>query len=117
MSQVTRKNHFLPRWFLRRWSSDGETVRVFRLLVSHENVPQWSSQAISSAGARRDLYTLIDDGDETDRFEEWLTLEFEEPAVGAVESVVAGGRLSEDDYRRLSLLFAIQDLRTPRRPG
>jgi hypothetical protein len=88
-------------------------VRVFRLLVSHEDVPAWSDQPISSVGFRRDLYTGVEAGDEVDRFEDWITREFEEPAIPAVKRAIDGDSLNQGDFRRLAMFFALQDVRTP----
>lgn len=57
MPQLTRNNHFLPRWYLRRWSEDGAQVLVFGLLVSRKEVPSWARKGIASVGSKRDLYT------------------------------------------------------------
>jgi hypothetical protein len=88
-------------------------VLVFSLLVSRKGVPSWARKGIASVGSKRDLYTGFEDGAEVDRFEAWLTREFEEPAIESVRRAVDGERLRGDDVRRLAMFFAVQDLRTP----
>lgn len=113
VDQVTRTNHFLPRWYLRHWSDDTKRVRLFRTLVSSDRVPVWTDYAIASAGSRPDLYTSIETGVEVDRFERWLSEEVDEPAARVVQRIVNGGELRREDSIVLAKLFASLDVRTP----
>ena len=46
MSEITRESHYVPQATLRRWSEDGVNVHAYRLLVSHQNVPEWQPHAL-----------------------------------------------------------------------
>jgi hypothetical protein len=63
-------------------------------------------------GFQEHLYTSIHSGDE---FERWIESEFEGPGQEAIARVVAGERLSPEDWRALARFAAAQDVRTPAR--
>jgi hypothetical protein len=44
---ITRNNHHVPEATLKRWSTDGERVWAYRLLVSHRGVRNWRRELIS----------------------------------------------------------------------
>ena len=79
MRQITHDNHFVPQLYLKQWSDDGIHIWAYRILVSHENVPEWDYRPISGVAYQRDLYTSYDNGQEVDDFEKWLETEFENP--------------------------------------
>ncbi|MCH7698542.1 MAG: DUF4238 domain-containing protein [Chloroflexi bacterium] len=110
--EIARDNHYVPQATLRRWSSDGKTLFAYRLLVSHPSVPEWEAKSIRGLASQRDLYTVFSDNVEQDDFER-LTVEFEQPAISAIDKVVQGDRLKRDDWHSLARFVALQDLRTP----
>ncbi len=110
---LTRDNHFVPQFHLKRWSLDDETVFAYRLLVSNEAVPLWTRRSVRGLAVRRDLYTSVSDGPEDDKFERWVATESESPASTAIEKVVQGDRLKREDWHALARLYALQDVRTP----
>ena len=113
MSNVTRNNHFVPQFYLRQWSDDGARIWAYRLLVEHQNVPDWSQVAIRSAASVRDLYTQLISGKEADEFERWVKETFEDPAAPVLARLVADDELRAEDWKHLAGLLAVQDLRTP----
>jgi len=114
MTGLSRDNHFVSQGYLRNWSHDGSTIQVYRILVSHESVPEWSLRPIRGVAFRKDLYTRVDRaGNETDEVEQWLADEIESPALTAIDKAVNDRRLSPDDWYHMALFFAAQDLRTP----
>lgn len=113
MSEITRCNHFVPQFYLRQWSEDGNRIWSYRLLVSHENVPEWSHVAIKSIGARMGLYTEVVDGKEADEFEQWVKSTFEDPAAEVLRDLSGGGALGAEEWERLAMFYAAQDVRTP----
>lgn len=113
--QFRADNHFVPATYLKRWSHDGARVWMYRLLVSHENVPPWKERSIRGIGYHRHLYTRLVGGAESDEFERWLGEEIEAPAEEALEKVTAERRLSSEDWRRLIRFIAAQHVRTPAR--
>ena len=47
MSQnITRRNHYIPQFYLKNWSLDGKTIRTYSILVSNANVPYWTQQSM-----------------------------------------------------------------------
>lgn len=45
MSQnITRRNHYIPQFYLKNWSLDGKTIQTYSILVSNANVPYWTQQ-------------------------------------------------------------------------
>jgi hypothetical protein len=113
VANVTHDNHFVPQWLLKRWSPDGLTIWTYALLVPHGNVPEWEPKPIKSSAFRRDLYTTLAGGQETDAIEKWLTSEFEEPGREASQRLLAENKLTKDDWHALIRLYALQEIRTP----
>jgi hypothetical protein len=60
MSEISRESHYVPQATLRRWSEDGVNVHAYRLLVSHQNVPEWQPHALRGLTKQRDLYTILE---------------------------------------------------------
>ena len=113
MQQITHDNHFVPQLYLKQWSDDGIHIWAYRILVSHENVPEWEYRPISGVAYQRDLYTSYDNGQEVDDFEKWLETEFENPVQGSITKVLKGNRLSAIDWEHLAKFLGAQDVRTP----
>jgi len=113
MSQVTHDNHYVPQLYLKQWSNDGLQVCAYRILVSHDKVPEWSYRSISQVAYLRDLYTEIEDGEEVDEFEKWLETEFETPVQESIRKVLKDNPLSSLDWERLASFLGAQDVRTP----
>jgi hypothetical protein len=113
MSQVTHDNHYVPQLYLKQWSNDGLQVWAYRILVSHDKVPEWNPRSISKVAYLRDLYTEIEDGKEVDEFEKWLEAEFENPVQESIRKVLKDNPLSSLDWERLASFLGAQDVRTP----
>ncbi|HEX9216251.1 MAG TPA: DUF4238 domain-containing protein [Gemmatimonadales bacterium] len=111
--QFTRDNHFVSQGYLKQWSDDGSTVWAYRILVSHESVPDWTRPAIRGVAWHEDLYTTVACGTESDEFEHWIEAEYETPAQESIAKVVRDESLATKDWERLALLLAAQDVRTP----
>ena len=82
-------------WYRRRRSQNG-WWRPIRGLAYH-----------------RDLYTVFAGGQELDDFERWLSSEYEQPGLEAIDRVLCGSRLTPEDWRSMARLVAAQDIRTP----
>ncbi len=115
MEEFKKNSHFVPKMYLREWSRDGKQIQMYRLLVSSEKVPHWKLAHIKGIARHEHLYTRIVGGSQSDEFERWIEAEFESPATTAINAVVAGRRLSKDDWWNLVRFLAAQDLRTPAR--
>lgn len=113
--QITRRSHFVPASYLKRWLVDDRHLWVYRLLVSHENVATWRRSTPAGVGFHEYLYTRRNVGQLTDEFEQWLSTQFEAPAEAVVTRVIDGGRISQKDWYTLALFVASQDVRTPAR--
>lgn len=108
-----RNNHYIPQSYLKNWSGDDEKVRVYSLLVPHEDFPEWQSRSVSSTGSHDDLYTTVTKSGETDQLERWFNVEIEEPASKSMRLALAGERLQPEDWHCLTRLYALQEMRTP----
>jgi hypothetical protein len=113
--EFRRKNHFVPETYLKRWAGPDGRVSVYRLLVSHSNVPVWDRKFPSGLARHRHLYTRAAAEAESDAIERWLDEEFESPAAVVLAKATTDARLSRDDYVRLVRFLAAQDVRTPAR--
>lgn len=105
----------MPRSYLKRWSDDDGKVSTYRLLVPTDRAPLWKRFSLKSVAFQQHLYTTVVAGGESDGIERWLDAEFEGPAEGSIRRVVAGGRLSREDWSCLIRFLAAQDARTPAR--
>ena len=77
---ISHRNHYIPQFYLKNWSSDGRTIQTYSILVSNENVPYWTKQSIKNTAVWNDFYTRVVGVEELDDFEHWFDREFESPA-------------------------------------
>jgi Protein of unknown function (DUF4238) len=110
-----RDNHYVPQGYLKQWASPQKRLWVYRILVSHTQVPAWKEASVKEVAHHSHLYTRIAAGQETDDFERWLDREFETPAEDPLRKVTSGARLTPDDWKHLVRFVAAQDVRTPAR--
>jgi hypothetical protein len=113
MPEITRESHYVPQATLRRWSDDDAHVWAYRLLVSHQNVPEWKRYSIREITKQRDLYTTVEDGQEGDDFEKFVTRSIEEPGQEAIEKLIGNARMKPTDWHSIAKFVAAQQLRTP----
>jgi hypothetical protein len=91
-----------------------ERIEAYRLLVPSESYPLWQRRAIRSVPRRRDLYTSVADGNESDRVERWLNESVETPALAVLAKLRAGDRrLDAEERRRLARYLVALDMRNP----
>ena len=88
---------------------------MYRLLVSHENVPLWRAQSCAGLANHQHLYTRHLAAGEADVIENWLARDFEDPAEPVIEKVISGARMYPPDWQCLARFVAAQDVRTPAR--
>lgn len=115
MNELKKRNHYVPRMYLKQWSDDGNRVHMYRLLVSSEKVPLWKQASIKGIAFHEHLYTRIAGGDQSDEFERWIEAEFETPAEKSFQSAIEGKKLSKEEWWCLVNFLAAQDVRTPAR--
>ncbi|HRY74124.1 MAG TPA: DUF4238 domain-containing protein [Candidatus Dojkabacteria bacterium] len=115
MSELHIKNHFVPECYLKFWENENSEIHVYRLLVTHNNVPEWQTKPRSAIAYQQHLYTQIIAGNESDDFEKWLDKEYETPATKVLEKAILEKRLTTEDWIILISFLAAQDVRTPSR--
>lgn len=115
MASSPRREHFVPRLYLKRWSTPQNKIWTYRTLVSHAQVGLWRERSTKGVAFQEHLYTQIVDGRESADIEEWLDKEFEAPAEEALDKATSDRRLTPDDWRILVKFLAAQDVRTPTR--
>jgi len=115
MNQFSRDNHYIPQFYLKQWSTgDLHHVWEYKLLVSHENVPDFQLVSIKgSTGWQRDLYTGLIRSKETDEIEHWFANEIEHPAQYVMEKIENCERISNNEMKSLVRFVAAQHVRTP----
>lgn len=113
MKDFRRDNHFVPQTYLKRWSSDGLKIWLYRILVPHRDMPLWKLRSIRGVAYHAHLYTRISAGSETDEFERWFEKEFETPAQEALYKATSNRRLSAKEWENLIRFAAAQIVRTP----
>jgi hypothetical protein len=110
---LQRKNHYVPKMYLKTWSNQQKKIWTYRILVSHKKVPIWQQIAISKIPIYHNFYTKNINSIESDEIEKWFASEFESPAEKAISKAVNDQHLSELDWSKLIDFVAAQDVRTP----
>ncbi|MDC3738127.1 DUF4238 domain-containing protein [Pseudomonas syringae] len=114
MQQIRKDHHYVPKLYLKNWAQDG-LINTYRLLVPNENSAIWKKQSLKGIAFHQHLYTYLSSQEETDEFERWLDMEFENPAAEAIRRVVQNDRMSPEHWRRLVRFAVALDVRTPAR--
>lgn len=114
-SQLTRKSHYVPRSYLKRWARHEGRLAVYRLLVGHSRVTEWRWSTPAGIGYHEHIYTSGPASGLSDEIEQWLGREYEDPAGPTIDKACAGASLSSDDWAVLIRFAACQDIRTPSR--
>ena len=115
MDQLHVKNHFVSECYLKNWEDKQHEIHVYRILVSHPNVPIWSINSKSGVAYQKHLYTQLFAGKESDEFEKWLDKAYESPANPILQKVIEDKKLKPSDWTILINFLAAQDVRTPAR--
>lgn len=106
----------MPQLYLRHWLSEHGEVHLYRTVVSHPNVPLWTSRRSSKSVLSLDrLYSLSDSVGAALNPEEWFGRYVENPAADPLRRAVSDERMTRSDWQALILFLAAQDLRTPSR--
>jgi hypothetical protein len=110
---LARKNHYVPRVYLKHFESAGGEIFLYRTLVSRPRVKAWKPTKTSAVAYHLDLYTRWVFGEETDEFEKWLDQNFESPVEPILDKVHANEELEGSDWDVLIRFLACQIARTP----
>lgn len=94
---LTHRNHYIPRFYLKNWSLDGKTIQTYSILVSNSKVPYWTQQSIKNSAVWSDFYTRIEGDKEIDDFEHWFDREFETPAKPVFDKLLNGQKISYEE--------------------
>ena len=94
-------NHYVPCEYLKAWESSPGRLWLYRVLVSHGNVPLWNKKSIRGVAYHAHLYTRLAVGGATDEIEQWFDREYETPAAEVLQKVVSDSRLQPSDWRVL----------------
>lgn len=110
--QITHNNHYVPQFYLRRWSKNGNTVNVYDRIIRHEAMRGWKTKSIKSTACWPDFYTDEVDGFDDDKFEHYCH-GFEDAAKGAIDTIQANETLSSKEMESLVDFLILQLARTP----
>lgn len=117
MSNITHKNHYVPQFYLRNWSSDGNKIWVYSLLVPDSKVPYWKEKSIETTAVWNDLYTRYNGIKEVDDFEKWFNKEFETPAEPVIKKLINGEKITRQEEIKVTHFVAAQSIRVPAKVG
>lgn len=115
MKDITHRNHYVPQFYLKNWSNDGNKLWVFSLLVPHVKVPYWKEKSIEYLAVWNDFYTQYNGEKEVDDFEKWFNAEFETPAEPVITKLIKGKSITRQEEKILTRFVMAQDLRVPAR--
>jgi hypothetical protein len=110
---IARDSHYVPMAALRRWSTDGTHLFAYRILVPTPKIPEWRRRSIRGVAYQRDLYTVFTGDHEADDFERWISSEYEQPGLEAIDRLLHHLQLTPDDWQNIIRFVASQDIRTP----
>lgn len=88
-------------------------VHAYRTLVPRHDRRLWDYCSTKSIAVRRDLYTSVAQGRESDRIERWLNDEVENPAQAVLDRLSRGTPLTRSDRKTLARYIASLDARSP----
>ncbi len=111
--KTTHRNHYVPRFYLKNWSMDGNTIHTYSILVSNSKVPYWTQQSIRTSAVWNDFYTRLEGDKEVDDFEHWFDRKFEAPAKPIFKKLLSEQRISREESIVLSHYVFAQYVRTP----
>jgi len=113
MEQIHKKNHYVPRGYLKNWQDSEGKVAVYRTLVERSDIPLWRKRSVAAVAYQNHLYTRVVASKESDEVEQWFDKNFESPSMPVIKKVINNDRLSVEDWRILIRFLAAQDVRTP----
>lgn len=110
--QITRNNHYVPQFYLRLWSKNGNTIQAYNGIIKNEAMRGWRTSSIRSTACWPDFYTDTLDGRDDDKFER-LMHDFEDDAKRTIEKLRNGFKLTQEDMHDLVQFAIVQAVRTP----
>lgn len=113
--KITKDNHYLSQSYLKQWEFCDGKIWVYRTLVSNDHVPLWKPAHIKGTAFYTHLYSLLNNGNVSDQFENWFNTQFESPGLKILQKVLINDVLQPLDWKILVKYLALHDLRTPAR--
>lgn len=109
---ITRNNHYVPQFYLKYWSNNGNTVRSYNGIIKHKSRKGWHSTPIKSTACYQDYYTDEIDGIDDDKIEHFFE-KMENKAKPIFDRVKRNNHLNESEMHILVDYLIIQISRTP----
>lgn len=110
--QITHNNHYVPQFYLKYWSLNGNTVRTYNGIVRHKACQDWTQHSIKSTACWPDYYTDEIDGYDDDKVER-LFQQYECKSREVFERARTGKRLTDKEINILVDYLISQIVRTP----
>ena len=111
--QLSRDNHYVPQFYLRQWSNDGNTIHCYDTVARNAMQPLWRNAHIKSACCWKDFYTLDYSGSLDDSIEHLFSSEYEANASAAIRRVSEGFKPNDEELDCLIDYAFLQMIRTP----
>lgn len=111
--QITHHNHLVPQLYLRYWSSNGNSLWDYKLVVEDDREKTWRTSSLKTICTWDDLYTQRVAGSDVDDIENYFCNEYEAPAAAILRKITSGAALSKNDINCLVDFWLIQHFRTP----
>ncbi len=109
---ITRDNHYVPQFYLRYWSNNGNTIHSYNGIVRHVSGRKWQSSSIKSTACLPDYYTDEINGSDDDKVEK-IFQRYEDKAKPIFEKVIQDEPLSDTELHTLVDYLIVQTARTP----
>lgn len=109
---ITHNNHYVPQFYLKHWSNNGNTIHSYNGIIRHASKRKWSSSPIKSSACLPDYYTDEIDGADDDKVEK-LFQQYENNAKPIFKRVLQGQDLSSTELHVLIDYLIAQIARTP----
>lgn len=109
---ITRDNHYVPQFYLKYWSNNGNTIHSYNGILRHESGRGWKTSPIKSTACLQDYYTDEIDGIDDDKVES-LFEKSENEARDVFEKIKKNRPLSDSEMSILVEYLIKQIARTP----
>lgn len=113
LKEITHHNHYVPRFYLRMWSSNKNTIFTYDTVAPNNGTRLWRSASIKNSACWTDFYTRIIDGADNDDIETYFDKRYEAPAEPVFSKITESESLSADEMAVLIDFLIIQMCRTP----
>lgn len=107
-----RRQHWVPRAYLRGFAGDDDRLRVFSRLDGERGVREFAT-TIDGVANERDLYSAISDDGRDNSLDDAIRTLVEDKLPQTVAPVTADVELTRDEWFALIQLAGAQDMRRP----